>query len=103
MVKVHEQLCAVLKRDLSITDLFQYPSVSRLAAFVGDGADTRAPEAVEDRAGKQRTAMNRRIPARRPVVPAKSGKPKAEAALGNVVMHSRLHPGQVSRMRRLVR
>ena len=78
-----------------------YPSVSTLAAFFGDGADARAPVAVDDRAGKQRMVMNRRMPARYTIAPpVRSESLTVEGALDSVVMHSRLHPGQVSRMRR---
>ena len=101
MVRVHERLCEVLKAELSITDLFQYPSVSTLAAFLdaGAGADVLAP--ADDRAGKQRVVMNHRAPVRYDLTPrAKPGRPDDERKIDEVVMHSRVHPAQVRRMRR---
>jgi amino acid adenylation domain-containing protein len=102
MVRVHERLCEILKRDLSITDLFQYPSVSSLAAYLGDAAaPARGAGVADDRAGKQRSAMHRRSGARWSVTPvARNGTPVVEATSDDVIMHSRLHPRPVSRNRR---
>jgi amino acid adenylation domain-containing protein len=101
MVRVHERLCEVLKTELSITDLFQYPSVSTLAAFLGPGADADVLAPVDARAGKQRTVMNRRAPARCDLTSGAQAKgPDEDCRMGEVVMHSRVHAAQLRQMRR---
>jgi hypothetical protein len=48
-----------LQRELSITDLFRFPTVAGLAQFLGGQADSGAKEGAE-RAQGRRAAMQRR-------------------------------------------
>jgi acyl carrier protein len=105
MVRVHGQVCEVLGADLSITDMFRFPTVSTLAKFLGPGAEMRALVPVDDRAGKQRDSMNRRAAADRTYIapPENFQKPVGAEAVDQVVMHTALHPAQVARMQEAVK
>lgn len=102
MVRVHQHLCEKLGEDLSITDLFRYPTVSTLAAFLGRGAEAHTLAPLQDRAGKQRNSMTRRPPRERGSAPSrpKAQIPGIDRAMDPVVMHSRVHPAQVRRLHR---
>jgi acyl carrier protein len=60
LVKVHQRLRETLGRELTLIDLFKYPTIKSLTAYLGDGADGgRAARQAEDlaeqlSAGKQR-------------------------------------------------
>jgi hypothetical protein len=98
MVRVHGQVCEALGADLSITDLFRFPTVSALATFVGRGAEVQALAPVDDRAGKQRDRMNRRTAGERKYIPAPPEKPAGSKTVDQVVMHTTPHPAQVSQI-----
>jgi Phosphopantetheine attachment site len=102
MVRVHGRLCEALKADLSVTDLFRYPTVSSLATFLSPGAAGHALGPVEERAGKQRNFMHRRARGeRRNIAPQTTSDASGlEGNSDQVVMHGRLHPAQVSRLRK---
>ena len=56
--RLHNKLCEALGRELALMDLFTYPTVRSLAAFVqGDRPDRRAAEDVASRAASQRRAF----------------------------------------------
>jgi len=59
MVRVQERLQEVLSRKLMIADLFQYPTVASLAAYLGQAGDKQSAQrrAVTDRAARQREAL----------------------------------------------
>jgi acyl carrier protein len=60
LVEVHSRLRAELGRDVSIVDLFRFPTVSALARqLAADGETEPARASVEERAGKQRTFLGR--------------------------------------------
>ena len=103
MVRVHGRLCEALKADLSVTDLFRYPTVSSLATFLSPGAAGHALGPVEERAGKQRNFMHRRARGeRRNIAPQTTSDASGlEGNSDQVVMHGRLHPAQVSRLRKV--
>jgi amino acid adenylation domain-containing protein len=105
MVRVHGHVCEALGADLSITDMFRFPTVSTLATFLGPGAEMRAFAPVEDRAGKQRNSMNRRAPAERHYItpPAKIEKAVGAEGVDQVVTHTAPHPAQVARMQEAVK
>src|SRR6185503_18406482 len=105
MVRVHRQMCEALGADLSITDLFRFPTVSTLATFLGPGAEVRALAPVDDRAGKQRNSMNRRTFVERTYIdpPVKVEKPVGAEAVNHVVMHTGPQPAQVARMQEAVK
>jgi len=61
LIKVHSRVREILNKDLSITDLFQYPTISLLARYLSEGQrETAAFPQVQERARKQKEAMNRR-------------------------------------------
>ena len=105
MVRVHGHVCEALGADLSITDLFRFPTVSTLAAFLGSGAEVRALVPVDDRAGKQRNSMNWRATAERHYIapPAKFEKVVGAEAVDQIAMHTAPHPTQVARMQEAVK
>ena len=87
LTALHLQLQGELRREIPITDLFQYPTIRRLALHL---AQANAPAAfasqVEDRAQRQRDALQR---ARRP---ATAGPDEARFACPSVCRRgSRLH------------
>jgi acyl carrier protein len=60
LAQVHGKLCAALDRDLSIVDLFRYPTIRALAAYLGQTQDDKPTyQTVQDRAAKQRVALQR--------------------------------------------
>jgi natural product biosynthesis luciferase-like monooxygenase protein len=65
-VQVHSRLKKALERDLSITDLFRFPTIRGLAGFLGGATDDSAVKAGADRAAQRREMAGRR--ARRPGV-----------------------------------
>jgi acyl carrier protein len=105
MVRVHGQVCEALGADLSITDLFRFPTVSTLATFLGPGAEVRALAPADDRAGKQRNSMIRRASAERTYIapPAKFEKPVGAEAVDQVVNYTAPRPAQVARMQEAVK
>jgi amino acid adenylation domain-containing protein len=102
MVRVHGRLCEALSVDLSVTDLFRYPTVSALVTFLGPGAEAHVLGPLEERAGKQRNIMHRRALRDRGSVADQttSVTPVSEANGDEVVMHGRLHSAQVNRFRK---
>jgi natural product biosynthesis luciferase-like monooxygenase protein len=63
-VQVHSRLKKQLERDLSITDLFRFPTIRGLAGYLGGEADGVAVKSGMDRAAQRREMAARR--ARRP-------------------------------------
>jgi len=59
LVKVHEKLRGEVERDLSITDLFRYPTIHSLAEYLSQ-QEAPAFSRVQDRAQKQKDASMRR-------------------------------------------
>ena len=60
-VQVHSRVRALGVRDVSITDLFRFPTVRALAAFLGEPAQVDvAAKAGTDRAEARRQALLRR-------------------------------------------
>ena len=67
-VQVHRRLREVLGRELSITDIFRFPTILSLTAYLGqEGEDDVAAQTGKARAQGRRAAMQRRQ-ATRPVV-----------------------------------
>jgi acyl carrier protein len=58
-VQAHRRLREALQRDLSITDIFRFPTVQSLAAYLADGSQGGAQQG-SDRAQGRRAAMQRR-------------------------------------------
>ncbi|MFZ5515898.1 MAG: amino acid adenylation domain-containing protein [Candidatus Zhuqueibacterota bacterium] len=59
MVKVHSVLCEKLNRDISIVEMFKYPTVRTLARFLSEEQDKKPVfEEKEQRAKSQRDALN---------------------------------------------
>jgi acyl carrier protein len=60
-VQTHRRLKEVLQRELSITDIFRFPTIQSLSAYLGrDGDDDAAAQAGKARAQGRRAAMQRR-------------------------------------------
>jgi natural product biosynthesis luciferase-like monooxygenase protein len=59
-VQAHRRLKDALQRDLSITDIFRFPTVASLAAHLADGGADRTTQQGSDRAQGRRAAMQRR-------------------------------------------
>jgi acyl carrier protein len=59
LLKVHAQLQERLQLQPTIVDLFRYPTVSELAAFLESGEQQRSHQPVAERAGRQRRAFLR--------------------------------------------
>jgi len=59
MVKIHERLCQTLKREISIIELFKYPTISELTKFLNQEKNHK-PVFIEQkqRANQQRNALN---------------------------------------------
>ena len=53
IVRVRSRLEVLLKKAISIVDLFQYPTIHSLAQFVGNGAQINPFAMADDRARKQ--------------------------------------------------
>ena len=64
-VQTHRRLKEVLQRDLSITDIFRFPTIQSLSAYLNkDGADDAAAQTGLARAQGRRAAIQRRHAAR---------------------------------------
>ncbi len=60
-VQAHRRLRESLQRDLSITDIFRFPTIQTLSQHLSqDGADNAAAQQGQDRAAGRRAAMARR-------------------------------------------
>ncbi len=60
-VQAHRRLREALQRDLSITDIFRFPTIQSLSQYLSkDGADNAAAQQGQDRAAGRRAAMARR-------------------------------------------
>jgi natural product biosynthesis luciferase-like monooxygenase protein len=60
-VQTHRRLKETLQRDLSITDIFRFPTIQSLSAYLGqEGADGAAAQQGKDRAQGRRAALQRR-------------------------------------------
>jgi natural product biosynthesis luciferase-like monooxygenase protein len=60
-VQAHRRLREALGRDLSITDIFRFPTIESLSAYLGqDGNDGAAAQQGRDRAQGRRAALQRR-------------------------------------------
>jgi amino acid adenylation domain-containing protein len=61
LVKVHSKVREVLKKELSMTDLFRYPTINSLAKYLSDeGGETPSFQQVHDRARRQKETRKRR-------------------------------------------
>jgi hypothetical protein len=59
MVKVHNQLCELLKKDISIVEMFKHPTVCALARFLSDEQiNKELYKAKQERAAQQRKALD---------------------------------------------
>jgi acyl carrier protein len=56
-VKAHRRLTQVLPRKVSITDLFRFPTVRALAAFVSEGETSGPREETQERAGLRQKSL----------------------------------------------
>jgi amino acid adenylation domain-containing protein len=66
LVKVHSRLRASFEKELSMTDLFRYPTIRSLAKYLSDDQNaTSTPPQVQDRARKQKEALLRRRESRK--------------------------------------
>src|SRR5262249_47258225 len=94
------QVCEALGADLSVTDLFRFPTISTLSTFLGPGAEVRALAPVDDRAVKQRNSMNRRASNERTYIapPATFEKPVGAEAVDQLVTPPAPHRAHVARM-----
>jgi natural product biosynthesis luciferase-like monooxygenase protein len=60
-VQTHRRLKETLQRELSITDIFRFPTIQSLSAYLGrEGEDDAAAQAGQARAQGRRAAMQRR-------------------------------------------
>ena len=60
-VQAHRRLRESLQRDLSITDIFRFPTIQALSQYLSqDGNDNAAAQQGQDRAAGRRAAMARR-------------------------------------------
>jgi amino acid adenylation domain-containing protein len=60
MLQVHDKLKAALGQELAVAELFQYPTVKSLGQYLSQGRNSgRAMEQAQDRAQKQREALQR--------------------------------------------
>jgi acyl-coenzyme A synthetase/AMP-(fatty) acid ligase len=61
IIKLQERLASALGTNLSIVELFQYPTIRSLASHLRDAqTDSRSLQQVRDRAVKQKQAMGKR-------------------------------------------
>ncbi|MGD2089952.1 MAG: amino acid adenylation domain-containing protein [Candidatus Aminicenantes bacterium] len=61
MIKVHNQLQIMLKKNLSIIDLFRNPTIGALAKYLGqDKSEPVSFSSIQDKVEKQKEAMIRR-------------------------------------------
>jgi len=60
-VQAHRKLRDALARDLSVTDIFRFPTARQLAEHLGNlGGENEALKQVGDRGAARRAAMMRR-------------------------------------------
>jgi acyl carrier protein len=59
IVEVHADLQQILNRNLSVTDLFQYPSIRALAYYLDGRGSQLASSEIAERTRKQRDAMRK--------------------------------------------
>jgi acyl carrier protein len=59
MIRVQSKLREVLHRDLSIVDMFKYPTISALATYLGQAQSDSPPRHGDDRAEKRREGNDR--------------------------------------------
>jgi hypothetical protein len=62
LIKVYQLLVSkiIVKKDLSVIELFQYPTIYSLAKFLDhESQQNTVPDKIQDRANKQREAMKR--------------------------------------------
>jgi acyl carrier protein len=60
LLQVHLKLRQALGRDVPLFELFQYPTVSTLAAHLHRGADTELLESSEQRGTRRKESVSRR-------------------------------------------
>jgi natural product biosynthesis luciferase-like monooxygenase protein len=74
-VKLHRRLKALAPRDLSITDLFRFPTVRALARYLGEGVTgaSLAPSRERGERRRQSLAQRRALRARRQPAPDEAG------------------------------
>jgi acyl carrier protein len=97
MVRFHGQLCNEFGMELSVTDLFRYPTVSALAAFLGADPNSTSLAPIDDRAGKHRGGIDRRAANRNHgSIPAECGI--TDKKNGDDLVPYGLHPSQVTRL-----
>jgi amino acid adenylation domain-containing protein len=61
LVRVHSKIREVLKKDLTIIDLFRYPTISSLAKYLSENqSETSSFNEVQGRARRQKEAMSQR-------------------------------------------
>jgi acyl carrier protein len=61
LVMVHSKLVQILSRELSVVDLFQYPTISSLAQHLAGGEEQqKSLHEAQERAQKQRDTLRRR-------------------------------------------
>lgn len=61
LVRVHSKITEALQKELSMTDLFRYPTIDSLARYLSEGqSETPVFPQVQDRARKQKEANRRR-------------------------------------------
>ncbi|HEU5132261.1 MAG TPA: phosphopantetheine-binding protein, partial [Pyrinomonadaceae bacterium] len=68
MAQVHSRLVQTLGREISMVEMFQHPTVSTLAkSLSNDGRGSRSLQSVQERAARQKEAMDRQQPIARKV------------------------------------
>jgi acyl carrier protein len=61
MVKVQSKLKEALNREISMTDLFKYPTISSLAQYLNNGqSESASQDQIQSRAERQKEAVQRR-------------------------------------------
>jgi amino acid adenylation domain-containing protein len=72
LVQVHSQLCTALNRDISVTDLFKYPTISSLAEYLSLEPDKQIePQPKPQRSEVRRDAIMQRRDLRQQHRPSK--------------------------------
>ncbi len=61
-LKAHRQLCDTFDKEISITDLFRFPTVSALAAYLSDNVANTSVSASQQRGAMRRDILSRRRP-----------------------------------------
>jgi Acyl-CoA synthetases (AMP-forming)/AMP-acid ligases II len=68
MVQVHSKLRATFKREVSIVEMFQYPTIKSLAKHLSQKDGQRPSyQKMRDRAERQKVAMNKKKPGKKKV------------------------------------